>query len=148
MKYLLSRNDTSYIINGKLRNHIPIEIERFNTIDCIHNINEEKVSMEDDIFISSLMDKLKHKRENDDDIKMGTTSVLMKNIELKLFLPEKMNELRTKVQLKLGDPFIYLNKSLRTEKIIKQTSVMSNIFKKNVENISNLFKRKITDISK
>ncbi len=131
-KYLLSRNETSYKINQNLKNRISAPVDKFHTIDYVENYDQDKVSQENEIFLSSVLNKLKHQNYDDNDFDYENKVFKIKKNKFKLFIPERMNQLKRKVELELGDPYLYLNKNMRND-ILSHSSLLSNIFNKNMK---------------
>ena len=132
VKYLLSRNETSYKINQNLKNQISEPVDRFHTIDYVENYDQDIVSKENEIFLSSVLNKLKRQNHDDNDFDYENNVFKIKKNKSKLFIPERMNQLKRKVELELGDPYLYLNKDMRND-ILSHSSLLSNIFNKNMK---------------
>ena len=137
VKYLLSRNDTAYKINQNIKNKISEPIDKFHTIDYMDKNDNDIVSKENEILLTSVLNKLKNQNYDDEYFDYENKVFVMRNNKTKLFLPERMNQLKGIVELKLGDPYLYLNKNMRND-ILSHSSLLSNIFNKNIKNYQKL----------
>lgn len=142
VKYLLNRNENSFSLNKKLKNKIGEKIQVFNTIDCIDNFNEERATIENELFISSVLNRLKEEKGNFIETEYGSSFNIKNKNKLKLFMPIKMNDLRSQVELQMVEPYLYLNKNLRKDNILNENSILSEIFEKNVRRIPQILEKK------